>query len=92
MLSTGAIVLIVTNSTLDDGDELDEAMGDLALVTKRPLLYQMNVFAISLSSSLLSFSSETNYLFLHQNLNVGCLNPKYFWIFGLPNTGKNKVF
>ena len=81
MLSTGAIVLIVTNSTLDDGDELDEAIGDLILVTKRPLLYQMNVFAMSLSSPLLSFSSETNYLFLHQNLNVGCLNPKYFWIF-----------
>ena len=53
MLSTGDIVLIVANIALDDGDESDEAMGDLILVTKRPLLYQINVFAMSLS--LLSF-------------------------------------
>ena len=58
MLSTGAIVLIVTNLALDDGDESDEAMGDLILVTKRPLLYQMNT--MSLSSPLLSFSSKKN--------------------------------
>ena len=76
---SGRTVLIVTDLALDDGDESDEAMEDLILVTKRPLLYQLNVFAMSLhvSSPLLSFSSQTNYLFLHQNLNVGCLNPGY---------------
>ena len=77
MLYTGDILLIVTNSALHNGDKLDETIGDLLLVTKRPLLYQMIVFGMLSSSPFLTSFSEMDCLFLIKNLNAACLNPGY---------------